>query len=378
MGNYILAKPGTTITLTLTLMDNTTPANNPVINDDCEVYIRRLSDDKWWDFTNSEWDTVAFGALVADNKQALTDKGDGSYEYDWDQAAADASAERKYEMYYKVTSAGTHQNMVSTEHWFFTNELTDDIAGATFDATTDSLEAIRDRGDSAWTTGGVAPTVDEINDKLVEEHGDAGWTTSTGVGANVVTITLTDGTDPINGVTCVVRNSAETTIVAYQTTNATGKVELQLDDATYKVRYGPSSGYTFSNPYTLTVSGATTQTFTCVAITIPASTDPTLCTCYIDLAYAVGANAGQLVGAGEGTVEIQNVWPAWSDTIGERVLSNEEETFSSNASGRVSFDAVRGAQLSLRIVRPGRVDPLDITVPDQATYYIALAGRDRR
>jgi len=33
-------------------------------------------------------------------------------------------------------------------------KLADDNAGADFDATTDSLQAIRDRGDSAWTTGG--------------------------------------------------------------------------------------------------------------------------------------------------------------------------------------------------------------------------------
>ncbi|MCB1902249.1 MAG: hypothetical protein KDH16_23370, partial [Rhodocyclaceae bacterium] len=38
----------------------------------------------------------------------------------------------------------------------------DDMSGATFDTATDSLEAIRNRGDSAWTGGGSAPTVSEI------------------------------------------------------------------------------------------------------------------------------------------------------------------------------------------------------------------------
>lgn len=38
------------------------------------------------------------------------------------------------------------------------------MSGATFNSSTDSLEAIRDRGDAAWTTGagGTAPTVEEI------------------------------------------------------------------------------------------------------------------------------------------------------------------------------------------------------------------------
>lgn len=43
-----------------------------------------------------------------------------------------------------------------------------DIKGATFSGTTDSLEAIRDRGDAAWLTGagGSAPTVTEIRTEM--------------------------------------------------------------------------------------------------------------------------------------------------------------------------------------------------------------------
>lgn len=43
-----------------------------------------------------------------------------------------------------------------------------EIKGATFDAGTDTLEAIRDRGDAAWTTGagGSAPTVEEIRTEM--------------------------------------------------------------------------------------------------------------------------------------------------------------------------------------------------------------------
>ena len=44
----------------------------------------------------------------------------------------------------------------------------DDMSGATFNTATDSLEAIRDRGDAAWTTGagGSAPTVEEIRTEM--------------------------------------------------------------------------------------------------------------------------------------------------------------------------------------------------------------------
>lgn len=44
-----------------------------------------------------------------------------------------------------------------------------EIKGATFSGATDSLEAIRDRGDAAWTGGGSAPTVGEIADAVWSE-----------------------------------------------------------------------------------------------------------------------------------------------------------------------------------------------------------------
>src|SRR5690606_16703175 len=39
-------------------------------------------------------------------------------------------------------------------------QMADDGTSATFDRTTDSLEAIRNRGDSAWTTGGGGSLTD--------------------------------------------------------------------------------------------------------------------------------------------------------------------------------------------------------------------------
>lgn len=47
----------------------------------------------------------------------------------------------------------------------------DGVEGATFSTSTDSLEAIRDRGDTAWTTGagGSSPTVGQIADAVWDE-----------------------------------------------------------------------------------------------------------------------------------------------------------------------------------------------------------------
>ena len=58
-------------------------------------------------------------------------------------------------------------------------DILGDVKGSTFSTSTDSLEAIRDRGDVAWLTGagGSAPTVGEIADAVWDEP-KAGHTTA--------------------------------------------------------------------------------------------------------------------------------------------------------------------------------------------------------
>lgn len=58
----------------------------------------------------------------------------------------------------------------------------ENMAGATFDGATDSLEAIRNRGDAAWLTGagGSSPTVEQIDTELTANHGAGAWTTGAG------------------------------------------------------------------------------------------------------------------------------------------------------------------------------------------------------
>jgi hypothetical protein len=117
------ALPGATIPLVLRVIDDNTPANNPVTGLSGIVAIRRAADDKWYDFVAGEWDTVAgWESLGAEHKQALTDKGDGSYAYAWDQAAADGSAEGTYEMTYAVTAGEGYLGRQAGEEWRFTRE----------------------------------------------------------------------------------------------------------------------------------------------------------------------------------------------------------------------------------------------------------------
>jgi hypothetical protein len=89
-------------------------------------------------------------------------------------------------------------------------EVNATTAGAGYSNTTDSLEAIRDRGDAAWIGSGGGLT-----------------------GANAVTITVTDGTDPVPGATVRVKAGAEYDV---KKTDASGVAVFSLDDNTYSVR----------------------------------------------------------------------------------------------------------------------------------------------
>ena len=112
--------PGETVTFVLSIIDLYVPANNPIIGETATVAIRRLSDDRWWDWVAEVWDVVAsYAALGAEHKTALTDKDDGTYEKDWDQSDADGGAERQYVATYQVTSVGDYEDRMDHEHWHF-------------------------------------------------------------------------------------------------------------------------------------------------------------------------------------------------------------------------------------------------------------------
>lgn len=112
-------------------------------------------------------------------------------------------------------------------------------------------------------------------DPLTGTHGAGSWKTGTaiglGAGLNPVTIALKNASlNPVTGIFFVVRNTAETTKLAIGITDGDGEAEIQLDDGTYKLRFGSglsgagmTTGYVYANPYTLLVSGTTGVTFMC-------------------------------------------------------------------------------------------------------------------
>jgi len=113
-----------------------------------------------------------FGVITAEIADILTytteigTAGDGLTDIPWN-AAWDAEAQSEVQDALEANdldhlvqvSAGAEEPTDGS----YLDQIMHAGAGQTFDATTDSLEAIRDRGDAAWVTGGggAAPTADE-------------------------------------------------------------------------------------------------------------------------------------------------------------------------------------------------------------------------
>jgi hypothetical protein len=145
------------------------------------------------------------------------------------------------------------------------------MKGATFSEATDSLEALRNRGDSAWITGGgasAADIADAVWDELQSGHvgvGSFGKYLDTevsgvgGVGSGGTLCTWTqkdDGDQPMDNVAVWITSDSDGTNVIAGTlyTNAQGEVSFMLDVPQTVYVWREHASYNFSNPQTWVLS----------------------------------------------------------------------------------------------------------------------------
>jgi hypothetical protein len=212
-----------------------------------------------------------------------------------------------------------------------------DIKGATWAAGTDSLEAIRDRGDAAWITG-------------------AGLT-----GANTVTLTIKDDS-VLNVVEAAVAvyDLAGTTFYEKKFSNSSGQTTFQMDDGTYIVKVH-KAGYSWDDT-TIVIAGATTQTITGTASTITPPADPTLCRIGIYIKYQDGTIPASV----DSSLEIVEL-PDVSGNIG--YLGTAYDGTYSATTGFLYWDVIQGAIARLYIHDAG-IDGTKITIPATDTAEI--------
>jgi hypothetical protein len=214
------------------------------------------------------------------------------------------------------------------------NHLTD-VKGATFSGATDSLEAIRNRGDVAWITGG------------------------TGGGSNAVTINVK--ASAVNVVDCYVEvwDSAGTSFISRTTTNSSGNVSFDLDNGTYTVKMH-KAGYYFANQ-TLTVDGAESVAYTGTIITPTAPTDPSLCKVY---GYYFDPS-GNTFPAIKSMVKMSVAYEAADNNYFVESINGTYNT----TTGELSFSIVQGADAVLDI--PFLNIKKRFTVPAETLYKIS-------
>jgi hypothetical protein len=215
------------------------------------------------------------------------------------------------------------------------NHLTD-VKGATFSGSTDSLEAIRNRGDVAWITGG------------------------TGGGSNAVTINVKDDS-AVNVVDCYVEvwDSAGTSFISRTKTNSSGNVTFNLDSNTYTVKMH-KTGYYFANQ-TLTVDGAESVAYTGTILTPTAPTDPTLCKVY---GYYFDPS-GNTFPAIKSMVKMSVAYEAADNNYYVESINGTYNT----TTGELSFSIVQGADAVLDI--PFLNIKKRFTVPAETLYKIS-------
>jgi hypothetical protein len=154
-------------------------------------------------------------------------------------------------------------------------EINATTAGAGYNETTDSQEALRDRGDAAWITQDAAATRaalgmtsadldDQLDAILVQATAAAG--SAGGTGARTVLITVDDGTDTLESAKVRLTKGAETYIL---TTDVSGECTFNLDDGSWTVAI-TLAGYSYAGT-TLTVDGDEDETYSMTLVTVSAS-----------------------------------------------------------------------------------------------------------
>lgn len=208
----------------------------------------------------------------------------------------------------------------------------------TFDETTDSQEALRDRGDAAWVTGGGG----------------------TGSGARTVTITVNDGSTALESARVRMTKGAENYVGS---TNASGVIVFSLDDGTWSVAIS-LPGYQFT-PTTRVVDGTETQTYSMTLTTLDPS-EPGRTTGYI---YCYGEDGELESGV---TIRIVSAAPTGSGVA----YDSTERSETSSAGGLVQFTNLFKGQRYV-MYRGTSTRPYNILIPSDAgaTYLLpSIAG----
>lgn len=215
------------------------------------------------------------------------------------------------------------------------------------------------------------PTVGQIDTQLSGIHGGGSWEdVGGGSGANAVDITAEDDvtSNPIPSVQIQVRNNAESVLLGAGVTDVNGKAGFLLDDGTYKVRLRKLGSYTFSNPETLVVVGATAQTYQGTAFSPSAAPTPETC-----VVYGYTHDTGDLPISVDVVADL--VEPKKFTTGGVQIIKGAKTVSSALADGYWEVVLTRSGEFTAVTVKYSfKINGIvmgEYTIPDQASVGFA-------
>jgi hypothetical protein len=183
---------------------------------------------------------------------------------------------------------------------------------------------------------------------------------TTGTGARTVTITVNDGTIVLQNARVRLTEGANTYTGS---TNASGVIVFNVDDATYTVGI-TKSGYTYAGT-TLIVDGTETRTYSMTVVSVTPPDDPALC--------AVIMHVYDQYGADMASQPVEITFVRWESTATDTppVLS-PPPVLSTNSEGIVSTELFREATYKIVYGNAPYTRRVDVTIPDAATYTVEL------
>lgn len=165
-----------------------------------------------------------------------------------------------------------------------------------------------------------------------------------GNGAVPLTLTVVDSNDgnaPVVDALVSLYDSTGITLVSYGRTNSSGELELSMVAGTYVARVF-AAGASSSDQEVIVDTVATEATLSLASIMVSPPSSPNLCRLYADFVTQSGAPLENF------KVRVVNQYDP-SSTAGLAVVEYTQ-TYSTDASGHVEFDVVRGTKVKVSFI----------------------------
>lgn len=235
--------------------------------------------------------------------------------------------------------------------------------------TTDCRKALTeyadsDTAESRYSTTVSLPAADGVleyvraSDAVV--RAEESFTSATGSGAGLMTVTVDNGTDPVEGATVLLVDQASGVTAATGTTNASGQVVLAHGGGAYRLVV-IRAAMTFPVTSLSLTETSSSQTVHGTAQAVSPSADPAECVLFATLRNLDGTARAGVVG----TLQLVKVPTVLSGSY----FVGQEIQATSAGNGIISWAVPR---LSVtRVSIPGFVDRLKVTAPNAETYDLA-------